>query len=198
VGLTDFSSLVARVKAAAPDAILTFTYGDDVGYLVKAIREAKIEVPVMGIEFTEQGAKIAGAAFDTFNFATDFYSPDNENPWNKIFVEGHQAAYGEPPEYYGANYYEQVFFYWELVRRVIAAGGDPTDTDALQKALIDNPVFKSLYGGDAQTAGEVTFNPEDHTISKPMGVFKVVGGKPEKVADIVKVSSTADPATALV
>ncbi|MCW2793557.1 MAG: hypothetical protein JWO76_2655 [Nocardioides sp.] len=198
VGATDFSSIVARIKSAAPDAILTFSFGDDAGYLVKQLREADVDVPVMGIEFTEQAAKVAGASYDTYNFCTDFYDPKNPNPWNKIFVDGHNDMFGEDPEYYGANYYEEVFFVWELARRVLADGGDPTDTTALQEALVANPTFKSLYGGDASATGEVTFNPDDHTISKPMGVFKVVGGQPEKVADIVKPEAGADPATALV
>ncbi len=198
VGANNFSSIVARVKSAAPDAILTFSFGDDVGYLVKQLREANVKVPIMGIEFTAQAAKVAGKAYDTYNFATDFYDPKNPNPWNKIFVKGHNDMFGEDPEYYGANYYEHVFFYWELVRRVLATGGDPTDTAALQTALEKDPKFKSLYGGDAATTGEVEFNPQDHTISKPMGVFKVSGGQPVKVADIVKVAADADPKTALV
>jgi branched-chain amino acid transport system substrate-binding protein len=198
VGATDFSSIIARIKSTSPDAILTFSFGDDVGYLVKQLREANVSVPVMGIEFTEQAATVAGDSYDTYNFATDFYDPKNPNPWNVIFAKGYSDTYGEDPEYYGANYYEEVFFVWELVRRVLADGGDPTDTTALQDALIADPTFKSLYGGDAAATGEVTFNPDDHTISKPMGVFSVKGGVPTKVADIVKVADSADPATALV
>jgi len=198
VGATDFGSIVARLKSAAPDAILTFSFGDDVGYLVKQLREANVTVPIMGIEFTDQAAKVAGDTYETYNFATDFYDPKNPNPWNKIFVDGYNDMFGEEPEYYGANYYEQVFFAWELVRRVLADGGDPTDTTALQESIVANPTFKSLYGGDEATTGEVEFNPDDHTISKPMGVFKVSGGKPIKVADIVKIDAGADPTTALV
>lgn len=198
VGATDFSSIVARIKSAAPDAILTFSFGDDVGYLVKQLREANVKVPIMGIEFTEQAAKVAGKAYDTFNFATDFYDPKNPNPWNKIFVEGHNEMFGKDPEYYGANYYEQVFFAWELVRRVLADGGDPTDTTTLDASLKANPTFKSLYGGDESAPGEVEFNPDDHTISKPMGVFKVSNGVPHKIADIVKVPEGGDPSMALV
>jgi branched-chain amino acid transport system substrate-binding protein len=198
VGANDFSSIIARVKSAGPDAILTFSFGDDVGYLVKQLREANVTVPIMGIEFTEQAAKVAGKAYDSYNFATDFYDPTNPNPWNKIFVAGHKKMFGVEPEYYGANYYEQVFFVWELVRRVLADGGDATDTTKLQAALEANPKFKSLYGGDAKTTGEVKFNTKDHTISKPMGVFKVVNGKSIKVQDIVKIAAGEDPKKALV
>ena len=197
VGATDFRSMIARIKSAGPDAILTFSFGDDVGYLVKQLREANVKVPIMGIEFTAQAAKVAGVSYDTYNFATDFYDPKNPNPWNKIFVTGHKTMFGEDPEYYGANYYEQVFFVWELVRRVLTKGGDGTDTTALQAALEANPKFKSLYGGDASAPGEVAFNPSDHTISKPMGVFKVANGQPTKIADIVKITSGEDPAKAL-
>lgn len=197
VGATDFGSIVARLKSANPDAILTFSFGDDVGYLVKQLREANVTVPIMGIEFTDQAAKVAGETYDTYNFATDFYDATNPNPWNKIFVAGHNKMFGEDPEYYSANYYEQVFFVWELVRRVIKSGGDPEDSTALNKALEENPKFKSLYGGDESTAGEVEFNPKDHTISKPMGVFKVAGGKPVKVQDIQKQEGN-DPNSALI
>lgn len=196
VGTTDFSALVARIKSVNADAILTFSYGDDVGYLVKQLREANVSVPIMGIEFTEQAAKVAGSAYDTYNFGTDFYDVTNPNPWNKIFVQGYRKMFGEDPEYYGANYYEQVFFVWTLVRRVLADGGNPQDTTQLVAALEKNPKFSSLYGGTAEAPGEVEFNPADHTITKPMGVFKVVGGKPVKLVAIKKEVGD-DPAATL-
>lgn len=178
VGLTDFSQVIARVKSSNPEAIFTVSFGNDLGYLVKQFREAAVEIPIVGIEFTQDAQTIAGPAYDTFVFATDYYDPTNPNPWNVEFVEAYQAEYGGPPEYYGANYYEQVFVIWDLARRVLAEGGDPTSGEALQNALIQNPVFKSVYGGDAETVGEMSFDTEAHTISKPMGVFSVKDGKP--------------------
>lgn len=197
VGATDFRSVVARVQSSNPDAIVTYSFGDDPGYLVKQLREANVEVPVMGIEFTEQAATVAGDTYETFNFATDFYDVDNPNPWNQIFVEGYRDRYGEDPEYYGANYYEQVFWVWELVRRVLAEGGDPLDTDQMEQALIDDPTFPSVYGGSADEVGQVEFGVEEHTISKPMAVFEVQDGKPVRLQEIVKVDPLADPRTAL-
>lgn len=198
VGDTDFKGIASKIKSAGADAILTVSFGDDLGYQVKAIREAGIEAPIMGIEFTEQAAKVAGSTYDTFNFATDFYNTENPNPWNQCFVEAYQAKYGEDPEYYGSNYYEQVFIFWELVKRVIAAGGDPTDPVQLQDALIADPNFKSVYGGDAEVVGEVTLDVNDHSISKPMGVFSVQDGAPVLEAEIRKVTPDEDPTTALV
>lgn len=196
-GLTDYSPMVARVKAANPDAIMTFDDGENTGYIVKQLREANVKVPIMGVEFTAEAAKVAGPAYDTYNFCGDFYDPTNPNPWNKIFVADHKKLYGVDPEFYGANYYEEVFFVWQLIRRVIADGGDPTDTTALNASLEKNPKFWSVYQGSADKAGEVEFNPKDHTISKPMGVFKIVNGKAVKLANIKKVSASEDPASAL-
>jgi ABC-type branched-subunit amino acid transport system substrate-binding protein len=179
VGLTDFSQVIARVKSSTPDAIFTVSFGNDLGYMVKQFREAAVEVPIVGIEFTQDAQTIAGDLYDTYVFATDYYDAKNPNPWNVEFVKGHQEKYGEDPEYYGANYYEQVFVIWDLMRRVLAEGGDPLSGEAMQQALIQNPVFKSVYGGDAETVGEMSFDTEAHTILKPMGVFAVKGGVPE-------------------
>lgn len=184
VGLTDFSQVIARVKSSNPDAIFTVSFGNDLGYLVKQFREAAVEVPIVGIEFTQDAQTIAGESYDTFVFATDYYDTKNENPWNVEFVKAHNEKYGKDPEYYGANYYEQVFVVWDLVRRVLAEGGDPKSGEALQNALIQNPVFHSVYGGDAENVGEMSFDTESHTISKPMGVFAVKGGQPELLQPI--------------
>lgn len=178
VGVTDFGQVIARVKASNPDAIFTVSFGNDLGYLVKQFREAKVDLPIVGIEFTQDAQTIAGDLYDTFVFATDYYDPANPNPWNAAFAAAHQAEYGEAPEYYGANYYEQVFVIWDLVRRTIAAGGDPMSGEALQAALVAKPVFSSVYGGDAKTVGQMSFDPAAHTINKPMGIFKIAGGKP--------------------
>ncbi|MFT4037883.1 MAG: ABC transporter substrate-binding protein [Thermomicrobiales bacterium] len=184
VGLTDFSQVIARVKSSNPDAIYTVSFGNDLGYLVKQFREAAVEVPIVGIEFTQDAQTIAGESYDTFVFATDYYDTKNPNPWNVEFVKAHNEKYQKDPEYYGANYYEQVFVVWDLVRRVLAEGGDPKSGEALQNALIENPEFHSVYGGDADNVGVMTFDTESHTISKPMGVFAVKDGEPSLLQPI--------------
>jgi branched-chain amino acid transport system substrate-binding protein len=80
---------------------------------------------------------------------------------------------------------------------VLAKGGDPTNTAQLQAALEANPEFPSLYGGSADQVGTVKFDVKEHTISKPMAVFKVENGKPVQIQSIQKVAQSADPKTAL-
>ena len=179
VGLTDFSQIIASVQSSNADAIFTVTFGTDLGYLVKQFREAKVDIPIVGADYSQDAVRTAGASFDTYVFATDYYDVASPDPWNTVFVKAYREKYGVDPEYYGANYYEQVFVVWDLVRRVLAEGGDPNSGEALQQALIQNPVFKSLYGGTADSVGVMTFDVEAHTVSKPMGIFGVKGGKAE-------------------
>jgi branched-chain amino acid transport system substrate-binding protein len=197
VGLTDFNAIIARVKASGADAVFTVSFGNDLGYTVKQFRQANFSGPILGIEFTQQAQQVAGAAYDTFNFATDLFDVTNPNPFTVQFAKAHKSQYGEDAEYYGANYYEQVFVIWELMRRVIKNGGDPTNATQLQKALTDNPTFLSVYGGDANKAGTMTFDLNDHTISKPMGVFAVKNGSPVLLAPIKKIGTNDPPASAL-
>lgn len=186
VGATNFSAAIARIKAANADAIWTPSFGNDLGYMVKQFRQAGVTVPIVGVEFTQQAQQIGGKYFDTFTFGGDYYDVANPNPFNVQFVKAHKAAYGLAPEFYGANYYEHVFILWDLIRRTLKAGGDPRKSTDLLKQLVANPTFRSVYGGSKTKVGLMTFNTKDHTISKPMGVFRVKGGQPYVVAEIKK------------
>lgn len=197
VGLTDFSPIVDRVKASNADAIFTVSFGNDLGYTVKQFRQANVTVPIVGIEFTSQAAAIAGASYDTYTFATDYFDVNSKNPFTAQYVKASKSEYGEDPEYYGSNYYEQAFVIWELIRRVKKKGGNPQSGTDLQAALKDNPTFKSVYGGDANTVGTMAFDLNDHTISKPMGVFSVKSGVPQLLVAIKKVGTSDDPASSL-
>jgi len=198
VGLTDFNAIIARVKASGADGVFTVSFGNDLGYTVKQFRQANYTAPIVGIEFTQQAQEIAGPSYDTFVFATDYFDVKSKNPFTAQLVAAHKAEYGEDVEYYGANYYEQVFVIWELMRRVIKKGGDPKNAPALQQALKDNPTFMSVYGGDANKPGTMSFDLTDHSISKPMGVFAVKSGAPSLLNEIKKVGTSDDPATALI
>lgn len=197
VGITDFSSIVAKIRSSGAEAVFTTTFGNDLGYEIKQLREAGVDIPLMSVEYTEQAREIAGDTFEGYMFCQDFYDPENPNPFNAQFVKAHEEEYGTLPEFYGSNYYEHVFIIWDLIRRVIESGGDVSSGPDLQDALKADPSFKSIYGGDSSTPGEMTFDLEDHTISKPMGVFVVENGKPKLLAPIRKISADEDPTAAL-
>lgn len=184
-GLTDFGSIVARVKAVKPDAIVTDSLGTDLGNIVKQFREGGIKQPIMGVIFDSQAAKLAGKWIDSYHFATGHYDPGAKNPFNQQFVAAHKKAYGVEPEYYGGIYYENIFIVWELIRRVIKNGGNPSDGKQLQQALEQNPSFYTVFGGSPSKIARISFN-KDHSANLPMGVFAVKNGKPVKLQAITK------------
>ena len=68
---------------------------------------------------------------------------------------------------------------WEVIRRVLAKGGDINDGDpARQGAAGRTSPSSSVYGGDANTVGTYTLDPTTHSVIKrAMGVFEYKGGK---------------------
>jgi branched-chain amino acid transport system substrate-binding protein len=96
----------------------------------------------------------------------------------KLFVSEFKSAYGDEPDFYAANYYEDTLGMWDLVRRVLAKGGDINSGVDLQNALKDKPELVSVYGGDETTAGSFTMDPTTHSVvRRQMGVFQRKDGK---------------------
>ncbi len=188
IGATDYSTTLARVKGTNPDLILTGLWGLDPGNFMKQYVTTGMTAQVVGSEFTSDAAKLAGDAYDRYWFAYDFFDPNNPtNPWAKFFVDTYRKEYGIDPDFYSANYYEKAFILWELIKRVLAKGGDLSSGTALQDVLKENLTFKSVYGGDAKTVGTLELDPESHAVKRKEMVIGIVkSGKPQVVAKIDK------------
>jgi branched-chain amino acid transport system substrate-binding protein len=184
-GLTDFSPIIARVKANKAEAVVTDSLGADLGNLIKQFREQGYEEPIIGVIFDSQSAEQAGKWIDSYHYATAFLDTSSTNPFTKQFVAAHKRAYGVEPEYYGGVYYEDIFLVWELIKRVIKNGGDPADGSQLQEALQEEPEFPSVFGGGPGQIGQLTFNP-DHSANLEMGLFTVKNRKPVRLSGVQK------------
>ena len=184
IGATDYSTLLARVKQKGADLLQLGIWGLDPGYFMKQFVTSGISAKIIGSEFTPDAAKVAGSAYDQYMFSFDFYDANNPtNDWGKLFGQTYKAANGDIPGFYSANYYEDTFALWELVRRVIAKNGDVKSGDALNTALLDDPNFPSVYGGSGSTPGVTGIDPATHTVKKrPMGIFTVKNQQPTMVA----------------
>jgi branched-chain amino acid transport system substrate-binding protein len=184
IGTTDYSTLLARVKQKGADLLQLGIWGLDPGYFMKQFVTSGIKSKIMGSEFTPDAAKVAGSAYDEYTFCFDFFDANNPtNDWGKSFADAYKSANGAIPGFYEANYYEDTFALWELVRRVIAKGGNVKSGDDLNKALLDNPNFPSVYGGSGSTPGSTGIDPSTHTVKKrPMGIFTTKDQKTTMVA----------------
>jgi ABC-type branched-subunit amino acid transport system substrate-binding protein len=182
VGGQDFSQVLPKVKANEPEILLVSIYGQDPGSFANQAATAGLKAIRIGFEFTPDGVNASKGTYDSdgYTFAYDYFDAANpKSPLAKKMVEGFKEENGEDPDFYAANFYENAFVMWEVMRRVWAKDPEAEITgDALDKALQENLTVVSVYGGDDSTLGTFTLDPKTHSVIKrEMGVFEYKGGK---------------------
>jgi len=182
IGGQDFSQVIPKIKANEPDILLTVLYGQDIGSFNNQAATAGLKAKLFAFEFTPDGVNASKGTFDSngYSFAYDYFDANNpKSPFAKFFVQEFKKEYGgDLPDFYAANFYENAFDLWEVIRRVLKSGGDIKSGDALDKALQTNLTVVSVYGGDDKTVGTFTLDPKTHSVTKrQMGVFEYKSGK---------------------
>ncbi|MEO5900166.1 MAG: ABC transporter substrate-binding protein [Ilumatobacteraceae bacterium] len=183
---TDFVSLLTRIKANQPDVLLVEIFGQDPGFFLDQAQTADLTTKIFGVEFTPDGLNASKGAMDKagWTFSTDYFNADEAtSKLGKMFVREFKAEYGDSPDFYAANYYEDTLAMWDIVRRVLNKGGDINSGPVLQDGLKENYVFPSVYGGDDNAVGTFEFDPDTHSLKRrPMGVFVYKDGKVKTLA----------------
>jgi ABC-type branched-subunit amino acid transport system substrate-binding protein len=181
VGNQDFSQVLPKIKANEPDILLVSIYGQDPGSFTNQAATAGLKAVRIGFEFTPDGVNASKGTYDSdgWTFAYDYF--DAKNPKSllaKKFVEDFNKDNKDNPDFYAANFYENSFVMWELMRRIWKTDPNAEITgDALEKALESNLTVVSVYGGDDSTLGSYTLDPKTHSVIKrEMGVFEYKGG----------------------
>lgn len=181
IGNQDFSQVLPKIKQNEPDILLVSTYGQDPGSFVNQSVTSGIKSTIIGFEFTPDGLNASKGTYDSvgYTFAYDYFDPSTPvSPLAKLFVSEFKAKYGELPDFYAANFYENMLVLWEVMRRTLKKGGNPKKGEQLDASLRDNLTVVSVYGGDASTVGTFTLDPTTHSVVKrAMGVFEYKGGK---------------------
>ncbi|NLD70569.1 MAG: ABC transporter substrate-binding protein [Limnobacter sp.] len=169
-GVTNMDTQIAKIRAANPDAIGLWMFTPEVGLAVKRIRDFGMKQPVIGIEYTENDAKIAGAQGEGYLFINDYFAPSPDQPWSQQFATDYEKRTGSKPDFYAANYYEGVYMLAEILKRARAKGGDYMDAEVFKTVLYENPTFESVYGG------QMVIQPNG-VAQKRVGLFQVEGGE---------------------
>jgi branched-chain amino acid transport system substrate-binding protein len=146
-GATNMDTQIAKLRAANPDVIALWMFTPETGLALKRIRDFGMKQPIVGVEYTDNDANIAGPATEGYYFANDYFAPSDDNPWSKTFATDYKKRYGADPDIYSANYYEGTYVIAECIKRARAKGGDYWNGDALRQALLADPKFASVYGG---------------------------------------------------
>ena len=165
---TDFSGVIAKIRAANPDAVY---YGGEFpagGPLSAQLAGAGLNIPLMGGDglADKQFVALGGRAGD---LATNVGAPPESLPSAKQFISDYQAAnYAEPYGSYGALTYDATNVVIDGLAKAVQGGTWSEDT---RQAVVSNVQGTNLQGA----AGPVSFDQYGDTTNKVLTVYTVQG-----------------------
>ncbi len=160
--MKDFSPYIAMIKASGADSVITGNWGADLSLLVKAGKEAGLNVQYFTFYGGGLGSPTAiGAAGEGHvKQVTEWHNNlwlEEKKPEDEKFYLGYQEKYsdgGKNPFYYG-----RIRTLMEMVAKAIDKAGS-TDAKAVAFAL-EGMTLKTYYG-------TVTMRAEDHQLIQPL------------------------------
>jgi branched-chain amino acid transport system substrate-binding protein len=165
----DFSALVSRLKAnGEAQAVFASSGPDTAGIIIKQIREAGINLPILGGDGydTDLVSTVPGEALSNeVYFTTHAYVGLDTGTANQ-FRTAYQKDYGVPPENaFAALGYDAMGLVADAIKR---AGS--TDHAAVTKALAETSDY-------AAVTGNIAFKNGSRVPSKPVAIMYVDHGK---------------------
>jgi branched-chain amino acid transport system substrate-binding protein len=169
----DFRGQLTKIKAANPDALFVPGYYTQAGLIARQAHALGLTAPMIGGDgwdspvLTESG----GDAIDG-DYFTNHYSPDEDRPEVKQFVEAYKAKFGgKVPDAMAVLGYDAMKLMADAIKR---AGS--TDPQAIRDALAATKGFPGA-------AGAITIN-EQRNADKPIVVVQVKDGQFKYVTSI--------------
>lgn len=161
----DFSPYVAKIQASKADTVITGNWGADMSLLVKAGKDAGLNVQYYTFYGSGLGAPkaIGEAGIGVLNSITEWHLDLNQEENNKEdeeFFLGYEKKYsdnGDVPYYYGRIRTEM-----NMLAQAIETAGT-TDPTAIALAL-EGMIHETPYG-------KVYMRAEDHQLVQPLYLF---------------------------
>jgi len=101
---TDFSAILAKVKAANPDVFYIPTYYDKLNLIASQAKQRGITTPLLGGDGWDSPDTDLAAADG--GYYTNHYSPEDTRPIVQDFVKRYQARFGSVPDALAALAYD--------------------------------------------------------------------------------------------
>jgi branched-chain amino acid transport system substrate-binding protein len=145
-GDKSFAAQIARILASTPrpDAVYVSAMPEDIGLVVREMRQAGITQPIVGGDGydTPLLVKDGGKAANDVYFSTHAYMASDSTPAIRTFYRDYKAAYGTDPENaFAALGYDTVGLVADAIKR---AGSD--DPKAIRDALAATNLYAGLTG----------------------------------------------------
>jgi branched-chain amino acid transport system substrate-binding protein len=170
-GDTSFTAQITKLKALSqkPDVLYVSAQPDDIGVVVKQIRQAGITQPIVGGDGydTPLLLSVGGKAANNVYFSTHAFMAEDSTPGIVSFFKAYKAAYGTPPENaFAALGYDTV----GLIADAITRAGS-VDSAKIRDALASTQGFKGITGSISYA----------HDSRVPNKTVSIIGVKDEKL-----------------
>src|ERR1700720_12956 len=164
-GDIDFRAQLTPIRGSKPDAVYVPGYYQEVALIVKQGRQIGLTMPFIGCDgWADQALlTIGGKALDGC-FFTNHFSPEDQSPIVKNFVEKFLGKYGALPDTFSALGYDAARLLADAIRQ---AGS--SDSRAVRDAIAKTAGFQGVTGQISLDA--------NRNASKPGLVVTVKGGK---------------------
>jgi branched-chain amino acid transport system substrate-binding protein len=145
LGTLDFQVELSKIASLKPEAVFTFMPGGMGVGLVKQFKQAGLadQIPVLSAFTVDESTLPAQQDAAVGMFGGADWAPNLDNPQNKKFVAGYEAAYNSVPGSYAMQGYDAALLIDSAIK---AVKGDLSNKDAVIAAL-KKADFTSLRGG---------------------------------------------------
>jgi len=138
----DFSTELAKIGAAKPDALYAFLVGAPAVAFVKQFSQSGLKIPVFSFALADAtNLKAEGEAALGIKVAGPYF-PFIKNPQNTKFVSEFRAKFGRDPSFIAADQYDTMMLIDSAIRSI---HGNLKNRAALRSAIFKAD-FKSLRG----------------------------------------------------
>ena len=170
-GDTSFTAQITKLKALAekPDVLYVAAQPDDIGVVVKQIRQAGLEQPIVGGDGydTPLLLSVGGKAANNVYFTTHAFMAENSTEGIVKFYNAYKAAYNTVPENaFAALGYDTVGLVADAIGR--AGVADPAK---IRDALAATQGYKGI-------TGSISYGPDSRVPNKTVSI---IGVKDEKL-----------------
>lgn len=172
-GDKNFNDIVNKIKEEDYDVIFLPAYFQEAGLIIKQIRDAGIQKPILGTDAVDTPILLEIAGPQPLNnvYLTTDFSSINQDPQVQTFIANYKKRFGKDPISSDARGYDTGYFIADAIRR---AGS--IEPQALTNAYATTEDFNGVTG---------TFSMgKDHNPIKSILVLGLVNGIPTTSVEV--------------
>lgn len=170
---SDFNAIIAKIKLQKPDAIYFGGIYAQVGVFLKQLRDAGVNVPVVGGDGFDSSelSQIAGPKGATEVYYTTLVAPVESLPTTRAFAQKFQTTFKTPAQGFAVFGYDAA----KVTLTGILNAARTNGNKAPSREQVETAIRKGSYSG--LLSGNVTFNSAGDRKSAKLYVMKLTGGR---------------------